>query len=94
MDEFWEHFLDASNSIQVNLFHQVATHKQINAAVGAQVEPLGDETVKRPYGHLVCCHLPARLQSYICIQHHKTRKQNHKKKTKNNNLLLNKLSKI
>ena len=45
------------NSIQVNLFHQVATHKQINVAVGVRVEPLGEETAKRPYGHLVCCHL-------------------------------------
>ena len=44
-------------SIQFNLFHQVATHKRINVVVGVQVEPLGEETAKRPYGHLVCCHL-------------------------------------
>ena len=39
----------------IYLFHQVATYKQIIVAVGIQPEPLGEETAKRPYGHLICC---------------------------------------
>ena len=35
--------------------------KRIDVAVGVQVEPLGEESAKRPYGHLVSCHLTSVL---------------------------------
>ena len=34
----------------IYLFHQVATYKRIIVAVGVQLEPLGEETAKKPYG--------------------------------------------
>ena len=40
----------------------MATHKRINVAVGVQVEPLGEETAKRPYDDLV--YLLPPTQSY------------------------------
>ena len=65
ISEMINHFGPTTRKWILALFNQCLENSKIPKiwkkarviAVGVQVEPLGEGTAKRPYGHLVCCHL-------------------------------------